>query len=740
VAVFDLGTRVTPKKVDALDGCVDVRAAIRGSTIALACDAVAFADGTVDKTPGPIWRTLRSRTPTPDAGHATGMITKVLRSDDGGKSFVDDATVEGGQVDDEEAIALGPDGWMFLGRRCAPSSLGRSCTPAQIRPTTGAKWVEVGGGDDAPRHQEFASNPAQKVVYSVGWNDGETVLYRWQPGSATPESVVSLAATPAHGVSLSVDQAGAVRGFVRTQNASAFEVQGTVLQTLALPDKKATSGAFAGRFGLVTTAQGAGGASAQETTDGGKTWHPILTPGASMQVSRCSSDGCLTNRGFRAGWDGQATAPAAAQDKPLYAKPLKCKATGAWATLGGGQLPGAANVDIGAARWVLPTRDAPGAVTLLSSQWTSAAMATTRTALVGAAPQPPTYGAATTMHVQPGGIVVLRYSYLRARKGLGTYNPVDMQAMWYRAATGKIAKAGPVKIEPFRVNRDPQFGTSQTPPYGEPPTVLSLGPRGLWFHPPTYSDNEVLYLFRDDGRVEKTKVTGESIEGATRVADTGTGALLAIESGAEWTVYSPTDGKRTSFGVMGGLDDDEAKVDVLDFGGKPVFVGTLRWPKARAWAIPIGLGPELGAATAVPTQVSLGDVPRPCSPGVADPKDQRIVLPWVRGSRHPVSIDIDGKPHVLATGGVAARLPSSGDACAVALEATEESDTLPSEDDTDHTDEYSALVFPADPGGSLLFKVRGPDWPTPVSVRPLSCAFEAGALPRELEKAAGFSK
>lgn len=733
-AAFELGARPSLKKIDELDGCVDVHPAVRGTVVALSCDAILATDGTLDKTPVPIWRRLGKHPAArvADGGRSTGMVTKVFRSEDGGKTFAEDASVEGGQVDDEAAIALGDSGWMFLGRRCAPSASGRACTPAHVRPATGAPWVEIPDGTDAPRQQEFAGNLAEKVVYSVGWHDGNTVLYRWQPGATSGESIASLATSAAHSVSLSVDDTGTVRGFVHTSAASAFEMQGTKLATLDLPDPAITSGAFAGQLGLVRSSRGQNGGTVFETTDAGKTWHSVLAP-EPLQVLRCSTDGCLTSRGLRTGWDGHAVAPVGASSR-MYAKPIQCKTTGAWTALGGGQRPGAENADVGAARWVLPVRDLPGAVALVSSRWTDTAVATTRTSLIGPAPQPPGYGAATTMHVQPNGVVVLRYSYARARKGLGTYNPVDMQAVWYRASTGKITKAGPIKLDPFRVAHDPQFGVTETPAFGDDTTVLSLGPRGLWFRAPTFSDRALLHHFRDDGRVEKTKVAGN--EGAVRVADDGVHTLFAVGNDAEWTVRSPADGRETSFGVMGGLDDDEAHVDVLDFGGRPVFFGTLRSSKTHAWVIPVGLAPELGAATQVPTQLELGDVPTACAPGAADPKSQRIVLPWVRGSRHPLTVDIDGTLHVLATGAVASRLVSAV-ACAVALEATEVGLT-PVAPDASQPDEYSALVFAGDPAGSLLFRVHGPDWPAVVSVRPMSCSFSAGPLPEPLARVEGF--
>src|SRR5205823_2110930 len=117
--------------------------------------------------------------------------------------------------------------------------------------------------------------------------------------------------------------------------------------------------------------------------------------------------------------------------------------------------------------------------------------------------------------------------------------------------------------------------------------------------------------------------------------------------------------------------------------------------------------------------------PKGCDAALADPKGFRAVLPYVWGSRHPRNIDVDGTKHVLATARSTVHGIPGGETCTAAFEAEES--------DASETESLGALVFPSDPNTSLLFKSKHEDWPDAISVRPMSCSWEAGSLPTELE-------
>jgi hypothetical protein len=719
VAVFEVGTQATPKKIDALDGCVHVAPAIRGAQMMLACDAVGSMATGINTDKSPLYQLLRTRptTTSADGGKETGMITKLFKSDDRGKTFAPDVTFDGGQAEgNDTAFFLGENGFAYLGARCVPYGA-RTCVGARVR--TGGTWIEI--ADDTGRHIAFASRAGQPT-FSISVDGQTTALYKWAQG-AGPERLVVVASHAASTASLDIAD-DVVRGFVRADKPRAFEVKGTAISDIAIPETL-TSAAFAGKLALGVD----GKAQGWESIDGGKTWYGTGVPSGTNSIAHCTDDGCLTTRGFRVGWEGSGPTNKEVSTPAKYAKPLRCKATGSWTALGGGDIPTAENVDEGPLRWLAPMRDLPGAVTLYANKWADGPPQTTKTAMIGPAPQPPSHGAATTMHVQPNGVVVLRYSYVRAPSGTGRYNPVDFSAVWYRAANGKIFRGALPKLPAFRVNHDPRYDHVPTPSTGEWPEIAWIGSKGVHFRAPIYPGDEdwTIHHLRDDGKIDKAKIP--ELRGAEgRVVDINGQLTVVAADGEQWGVFGTTDRKEIVYGVMGGLD--QADITLFDFGGKPAFLGTTIGSNAKAWAIPLALSPDLGSASPMPTQLSLGDTPKGCDAPMSDPKGFRAVLPYVWGSRHPVNVEIDGTKRILATSRSTVHGAPGGDVCTAAfqVEETEESET----------ESFGALVFPSDPNASLLFRADKKDWPDAISVRPMSCSYEAGALPPDLEGLPGF--
>lgn len=736
IAVFDVGSVPAFKKVDVLDGCFHVQPAVRGRTVMLACDAVGSVDSGIDRTVhGTIYSILHGRSQLPrDGGHATGMITKLFRSEDGGKTFADEATFDGGLTEGGQVgLAMGDGGFVFVGARCVATNV-RVCTRARVRPSAQSPWIEMPDDPDGPRHLAFATRAGQPI-YSVGVSAGGTSLYKWDAGSASFEVVVSLHGESASHATLDVDDAGVVRGWISTKKSRAFEVHAARVTDIDVPPSTITA-AFAGTFGLAADAN-----SGWETIDGGKTWHRVGMPAGTNAIVGCNEEGCITSRGLRHGWEGSGLPSNDTKKQERWAKGLRCRATGSWTALGGGDLPNADDVDHGSQRWLHPTRDLPGAVTLVTNTWSDPPTTIAKIPLMGPAPQPPTYGAATTMHVQPNGVVALRYSYVRARIAPGVYNPVDMQAAWYRPQSGKVFRGAIAKLPSFRVNHDPRHDFLPTSPLGEFPEILWLGNKGLSFRSPAYQENGewTLYHLRDDGKIAKTKVP-ELHGDRAYVLDLGAPAIVYDDWG-KWVVFNTADQKETVLDVMAGQDDDAAPVAIFDVGGKPSFVATQRGLAPRAWAIPISTTADLAPAIAMPTQLTLGE--RGCM-GAAQSGMDRVILPFVYGSRRPVTIDVDGTKHVLATARATVRVIVGGEACTVAFEAVEpnEKERLRAYEESVHNgdalDAFSALIFPGDPSGALLFRLNMQDWPGVISMRPMACTWESGPLPEELRDMDGL--
>ncbi|HEY1960563.1 MAG TPA: hypothetical protein VGH28_33360 [Polyangiaceae bacterium] len=754
IAVGEGGTLGKLRKLDELDGCESVDFATRGEDIVVACDARGTLAGGIDKDAGapiaPYFMSGKYRHAAVQGdGGSLGWITRILKSSDGGRTFHEDTTIEGGLPQRGDTnIAIGAEDFVYLGRRCGVG-YGSACLPARVRASKSAGFSEVPNTDtDGDGEVRFATNGAQSLTYSIGVHDNEAFLFRWRSGSAVREPIGRIAASiDAQSASITLDDDGTVRGFVRagvTPMMFTYREGGTLATApLGIP---ATRAAFAEKHGFAIASEH-GQTQAFESLNAGVTWGAVAAPAFVTNVESCSTYGCQTDRGVRWGWDAPPPTPgggAVANVVASYARPLRCSAKDRWIPIGGGNLPRIGDVDHGTARWVLPTRDKNGKLALVLSKRGEPTTKTTSVALMGTPPGPPTFGSGTVVHVQPGGAVAVRYVYKRARTGLGRYNPVDAEIAWYRDASGRTFRQTVSKNPPFRVSRDPQDGYDReaNPARTESPEVVALGSKGVFFRPPNgiISDESggdpkrvPLMLLRDDGKIEKIKFpeSGDDVSGSTYVATIDGTTTLLEKNPESFAAIAMPDGKRTYFSVLGGLSDDDGAVDLIDLGGKPAFAATLRDP-ARAWILGIKSDPDLGPASAIATQKSLGDVPKACDGAMSsDPNAYRVDAPYVLGSRRPVIVDADGTAIILATDRAEIRGEiGKPDACVAAFDAM-----TPSQDgDAD----YGALVFADDLGHSLLFRAETATWPATISVRTMECQYQAGPLPQELDDVEGF--
>ncbi len=762
LAVGDGGVFNKPRRVEELDGCEMVDAAIRGEDVVFACDARGSVTGGIDKdaTGGVQARYAYGKNNLLTDGGTLGWITRIVRSSDFGRTFREDTVVEGGLPQHgDAALAIGAEDFVYLGRRCGPG-YNSACLSARVRASKSAGFSDVGEQDDtnvSGGHARFASSGSQSSVYSLGMRDGEAFLYRWKSGNASPEAIGRVAGSIDYAsATMTVDDDGMVRGFVRSGKEAfmfTYKDGGAIATTtLQVPVMHA---AFAGIHGYGVSNGATTDEKAYESMDGGKTWGLATSPAYVASIEACSTFGCVTDRGVRWGWDAPTNASAdggsaIAENKPQYQKPLRCSAKDRWIEVGGGNIPNVTYVDHGANRWVLPTRDKDGKIALAISKRGDPTTKTTSVALMGTPPPAPKFGAGTTVHVQPDGVVAARYSYARERKGPGRYNPVDAQLAWYRDTTGKVSRASVNKGAAFRVNKDPQGGydrDAQTT-YGVIPVVLSLTAKGLYFRSAAYAEDDSgnepkpipIQLLHDDGKSEKLKMP----EGINDV--TGTSIMTAIDGTTELFARNPesfsatnfSDGKKFIYSVLGGLGDDDGVVDLVTLGGKSMFAATLRDPQ-RAWLIGLKTEPELGAFTTIATQKSVtsstgiaGEIPKACDGAASsDPNVYRIDAPYVYGSRRPVVVDSDGVAIVLATDRAEIRgTIGSPVSCVAAFDAI-----VPAQDDDK---DFGALIFTDDLAHSLLFRADTATWPATIAVRSMECQYQAGPLPEELQAVEGF--
>lgn|GEM_PF-4833005 len=730
-----------PGVVDELTGCDSVDVALRGEIIEISCDARGTVDAGVDTQSKPFDHNTRwggsqpkrygkyNAMPVPpqnnnDAGAATANITKLIRSEDGGKTWKSDGVFDGGggTRDGSDGVAIGDGGWTYIAERCAIVSYEPTCRTPRVRTGTGAFEALP---TDPVRFVRFATNARSSDVYAIGVGE-EVSLYRFKAGAPTPEKVARLAQTMNEGTAtLTQDDDGSARGFIAAHDGPYMFVQkpdAKDVQEIKPPSTGSLRAALAGKYGLAI------GEKAYETTDEGKTWLAVTKPLDATTVDQCSSYGCITNRGLRAGWDAAETQPSSdTASKTVFAKGLKCTAQGRWTKLGGGTLATVDDVDIGNARWLLPTRDEHGSVTLHVNKRGDTTAKTTDLVLTGPALQPPGWGTETAMFVQPTGVVVRRYTYSKIRTQPGVYNPVDAALTWYRGDTGKVFHGAVNKIPPFRVQHDPRSDYEDGKTYPATPELAWLDPRGVYFLSQSYLDDRPMYLLRDDGRTEKQKgVETNGDYGGVVLANGDVGVAL-VSNGVLQTQWWQT-GKSFFWRA------NDASMSLFDFGGRTsALVGLSTDDAARLWAVPVKAEADPSEWFALPTQQQLGDTPKACdAPPVTDGSKIRYAAPFSPGSRRAVRIDVDGSEVVLATDRalVVGSTKAPKDACVSALDAR-------SVEDTDSM--YSALVFPDDLPHSLVFSVNKSEaWPEAVLVRSMECAFAAGPLPDSLKETDGF--
>lgn len=752
VSVFDFGQTPVPKHLDILDGCDRVNAAIRGESVILACDARGSLTGGIDRDAGGTVRAAYGKSgATPDGG-SLGLITKLFRSEDFGQTWKEEGTVEGGiPAPGEEPVAIGEGGWIFLGARCG-TVYQSACLPARVRSSYAATFVDVASDTDT-KWVRFATNASNGAIYALASDGDDARLMRFKAGTTTPEDLGSVGqSNDAASATLSFDDDGTIHGFVRRSGkGGGFTYKdGTGVALVNLPPD-ANRAAFAGIHGLAQSSSHP--TEGYETVDGGKTWGKVAFPQFVSDIDFCNERGCLLDRGVRAGWDAPPpmTDPTAPKtEKVAYMKPIRCSAKDRWVTIGGGWYPNVDNVDHAQSRWVMPTRTTDGTIALALNKRGDPITKVTSMPVFGPAPAPPKSGSGTTMHVQNGGVVFLRYSYLRERKGPGRFNPVDASVAWYRDSTGKIFRGTVAKNPPFRVTKDPTGETGPTMPYRALPEVVSLGDKGTYFRPPVYDGEEdyddngnvktkpatPIYLLRDDGKVEKLKFPTEDVDGDNAHVVTIDGSSALIGSSSEtWSMWFLTEGKMNAWSVMGGLDDMEAPVSIATLGGKPIFVSTIRSP-ARAFAIPMKNDTDLPPSILLATQKSLGDAPKGCDGApTGDPATIVYEAAYNKGSRRPVIVEIDGAGHILATQRAKVRQGANArDACMAAIEANDD------DSGGDGDFQYGALIFPDDLAHSIIFQAKTTDWPAVVSARPMECAYTAGPLPEELTSVDGFQE
>lgn len=761
LAAGPLGGAMETKRVNALDGCTHVSIGARGKVVVALCTAPQTPVG-ASSYPG-------AKPYYPGAGYDNSPRLRVVRSEDGGATWKEDATIKA-EAGEPAHAWIAPDGAMIIDGGCKPAKT--ACYDRQpLVHTPGEKsFAHVGTPRNWPKLRALAWSADGKKAYALGTGTGGvTLLVSHDAGRdfsyvALPsvpledEKLPAMVGSRITAGSLSVDDKGVVHAAARSGDRWAIFTTGDDGKTVTgkLAPFRADALELVGRHGLAYARDG----HAWETADGGASWTAFTAPrangGAGDAQLACDAYGCLVgDRATRVGWGGAGTpvtagaGPEASGPKPKPAATAvaayHCKSVGDWLPIGRAvATPTAYDAEIvEGARW-MAVRQEPSkgtvAVVVAKPKAKGEGLELKETPLFATSSKDQAIAALPQIE----GAAAIRFSVKRlaVAKGetvgaIATNQNVDVEVVWWLAATGQIKRAtlrGVGPLEPLDVaylGKDSSMLANLD--------LLSIAQGGVHVRPFASHADAPLYFASDAGKVEKlpfptvpTKDAGgdplglrlDALRVGTRSVLIGVGepgvqlfAAWANEGGTAWETHT--------WGLWPGGAGD-ATFDFTYLGGRPAIVALHTGASVAASA---GYGVNLepkddpGEPVAVPTQASLGAMPRACGGAQTSP---RIVAPYAKGTRHPVVIGGEAAEVVLATTSALMHGKGGDDACVRAWEAQPVA--------WGSGTQYGAIVSADDLAHSTLFKIDG----EVRSAKAMSCTLESGALPAALVDAEGF--
>lgn len=655
------------------------------------------------------------------------------RSTDAGKTFVKDgAAIEASMA----APVVGPNGYVLLPGQChaqPPKYFGKKkpgpSSPASV--TCTQSWERrTATGPFAPSEREtttavVALDQGRAHLVALSFEKDAAVLER-RHFDGKVEVVTKLPGLSQWLVPRTTVHSDGTRVVLAVADSSGVEIRRSLDGGVTFTSHRVVGAqrlAVAGQRMLLS-----GPNLLAESDDGGATFTEVEHAEGATALG-CNAFGCATSRGLRIGFDlpGATPRPAPAPPAKRWATPLACKPTSPFAPLGLGELPRVEAVEPTASvRLAWPRRKEDGTVDLLV---VDRAGKTVTHPLLGPAPHGPEDRSQTRVHVQPHGVVAVRYSYVRKSPGKYGLSPVDAQIAYLPWATGKVQHVSLPKVGTWRVPHDPAGPMATTEPYPADDVLAIEGP-GLFYRTP-YGTDPVRYF--QAGKPVELIETPEAVSGLSflpfhalggHVGLTATSELwLRKKKGAPW-VERPW-----SLWSIGVSADQAIEPVVLD-GALHLavsFRGDLTTPGAH-FAVPVEDRDEPGKTQTLPLPT---DPPKACP----DANGPRLHLPAPRGLRHPLLVEggsVDGAsgPLVLATDDVVLR-GTGGNACEAALVA------VPPNHGED-TEDFVAVVRPGALDAVTLYRADRSVWPNRISTRTLSCAWAPGPLPEALAHAPGF--
>jgi len=642
-------------------------------------------------------------------------------------------------------------------------------------------------------------SPARGMVYALVNRRGEHRVYAAKLGETDFVRKLDSELDSGWGESaLSVEDDGTINLMARDQGLWTIrraKDDGSINQSLVVPiefDKVELHG----RRGLGFDMTG----KAWETADSGQHWTEVAAPvdRGEPRFIACTNFGCMLDGKLRVGWDLPSAAsgktiaavPAIEAVKPTYGRrgkpivtgkpawstPLKCAVKEHWTPIGpwapqyGQWLPGAPHADVAPGiRWMVSKKGEAGRVSAVIAVpaakppptatklplTTTKGLLTKEFAILGPEPEDEKLMQTTKDLTRSGALVAVRY-VVKRKEGVteATYggyklddkdlSPVDVEIGWFDAATQKTHKGNLKNLAPFRVPFKSSYDTALVWPVKG----------GLWFHAQireSYVDKGPLFFVKDDGKVEKMTWPEQANNPASfgvdrvgsriviyQVQDSYNGQLQMFwssDSGATWT--------KRHWGIAPGNEifrryEETRRVELqsIDSLFDKLVIGA-SWAHAKtevAFAVPLTNDNDPPEVFVLPAQKTLSDPPKVCDATTST--GGRTIAHYAGGTRHPVIITGEtekgyiqaGTSLVLATGTSVMRVPKTGSACVSAYEIGRESGA-----------QFGGILAPNDMStASLFYRDTSSLGGTILVTRPMSCAWEAGPLPEDLQEDEGF--
>ncbi|MBI2389122.1 MAG: hypothetical protein HYV09_05855 [Deltaproteobacteria bacterium] len=713
-----IGTPIEPKKVAELNGCERVWAGGDETALLLACDDRNNPGKTTTFTAKPKTYAV--------AGPSDRSMVRLLRSDDEGKTWRDDATL-GSRRADVGHVWVAPDKSVIVDGACKRLRSGE-CYESMplVRPAGAKAFAKIGVKGRIQSIHSMAFAPQGGRAYALGRSYGgplQLLVSKNGGKDFTPVPLPSVAAADpkapalsaarAEPGSVSVDSSGLV---VATAIIGGEWVvytskdDGATLEATRVPHHADGLGMW-GKRGLAWARDGRG----WETSDAGATWVATAAPafpdaGALDRSVVCGAYGCFVgDRATRIGWGTTAAVKSVEppQPKVVAASPLACSTEGEWKQLGALLSPPSAyDVDQSTSgRWTAIRHDvAKGSVTVLLGKSGAKGVEVKEVPLFG----PAAKDTATAVLPQIEGAAAIRYAFkrepppkedpkdkdakdakLKKPKPAGAIvdgQKVDVEVAWWVASTGAVHKARITGVGPLD-SRDVVASFKDGPALANV-SLLSIAQGGVHVRPLVTRAEVPLWFVREGGKVERLswpEIPTKDIAGnalamrvdAVRAA--GRSVVLGVAGAQLWMAWANETGTAwdtRTWGLWPELRGTPSQEASWDFTYVPSATGlratvVAQWPGGSgvppaAWgAVLKGVEVDPSEVVGVPTQKLLGDNPSACAATDTAP---RVVAPWSVGTRHAVVVTHDGAEALMGTSFAVLR-GDTKKACVVAYEA-----------------------------------------------------------------------